>query len=122
MQSYAQTPFSKPILFSLDNKELNLIFAHKDYFKKAAFYDLQLFSCTLGLYENFTFINENQYHKSDKMNSIYSRWQPVNTNISSLISPFFHNRPDSFNPSGSSNFKSVLGVGLINLLLNKNNF
>lgn len=122
LQVKAQAPFAKPILYNLENKTLNPIVANKDYFKGASYYDLQVFNSSIGLFDNFTFINENQYEKSNKMNLIYSRWQPINGNITSLISPFFPNRADSFNPSGSSDFKSVLSIGLINLLLNKNNF
>lgn len=120
-----QIPNAKPIFYDL-NSSNNSIQNHKtdykNYFAKTAFYNLQIFNPTIRLFENYNYVSENQFERSDKMIFIYAKTPLVSSNVSSFTSPFFSNKPDSFNPSGATDFKSALGIGLINLLLNKNEF
>ena len=119
-----QTISLKPLLYDLNQANNSILVQSvncKNYFAKASSYDLQIFNATIGLFENYHYSTENQYKKSNSMSLIYSKAPFLSSNISSSIYPFVGNK-DSFNPSGATDFKSALGVGLINLLLNKNSF
>jgi hypothetical protein len=119
----AQTPKTKPLFYSLNQINDSFkspVLDYKNYFEKAAFYDLQIYSPTIGLIENYSFVSDNQYDRNDEFSLVYRTNQRMNINSASLYMPFNNNRVDSLNPYGARSIGESLGLGLINTLLNIN--
>jgi hypothetical protein len=71
----AQTPKTKPLFYSLNQINDSFkspVLDYKNYFEKAAFYDLQIYSPTIGLIENYSFVSDNQYDRNDEFSLVYT--------------------------------------------------
>jgi hypothetical protein len=87
---------------------------------KANSVDLQIYNPTIGLFENYHYIAENQFERADKMILNYSRNQFLNWNPTPILNLLTNRRTDSFNPYGVSNLGEAFALGVINTLLHKN--
>lgn len=87
---------------------------------KINYYGLQVYNPSIGLFENYRFVTENQFERSDKMILIPTNDQYFSLNSNSFFNPYNNRRIDSFNPYGASNVGEFFALGVINMLLNKN--
>ncbi|WP_339888795.1 hypothetical protein [uncultured Flavobacterium sp.] len=86
----------------------------------ASSFDLQIYNPSIGLFENYNYVAENQFERSDKMILNYTRNQPLNWNSTPLLNSLTRRYIDSFNPYGVSNIGEAFALGVINTILNKN--
>lgn len=95
-------------------------------FKKVNFntssFDLHIYNSSLGLFENYIYIADNQYEKSDKMFLNYSHNYYFNSTPNSLLNVLTGRHIDSFNPYGVSNLGEAFALGLFNTFFGKNEF
>lgn len=106
--------------YSIDTSSIQKpTFDYKKINFSAFAFNLQVYNPSIGLLENFNFKRENQFEKTDKMTLVYFNNQYFTSSSLPLFTPFLNTRKDSFNPSGAVDFKSAIGVGLLNFLLNK---
>lgn len=120
MPCNAQTDTNNKIYLSNNttNSSSKLILKTPKFNFKTAYFDIQLYNPSIGYYENYAITNNNQFIKSDKLMLLF----PQINNWVIPLHPFLNTKPDSFNPYGTSNLKTAIGMGIINLFLNKNQF
>lgn len=119
----AQAPKAKPLFYSLNQINDSFkspVLDYKNYFANTANYDLQIYSPTIGLFENYSFVSENQYDRKDEFSSLYKTKYLLYVNSAGINMPFNNNRVDSLNPYGATSIGQLIGIGLINTLLNIN--
>jgi hypothetical protein len=107
VNSTADTAFQKPII----------------HFQKPTFnaslFDLQIYNPSMGLFENYIYIADTVYKKSDKMNLNYTCNYFFNSSSNTLLNPLRRRHIDAFNPYGVSNLGGAFALGLLNLFLKK---
>lgn len=115
---------SKNLYFMSFSKDMNTLQNPTINLKKINFkinsYGLQVYNPSIGLFENYRFVTENQFERSDKMILIPTNDQYFSLNSNSFFNPYNNRRIDSFNPYGASNVGEFFALGVINMLLNKN--
>ena len=122
---YSQNPNKS--LYFMTSSTLNNTFQRPSInFEKVNFnsslFDLQIYNSSLGLFENYKYLSDNQYEKSDKMLLTYTRYYCFNSSINSPLNILTRRHIDSFNPYGVSSLGEAFALGLVNTFLGKKEF